>query len=98
MAYLFAQSLLPAVVASFITFSTTAVYDFYETAPRIWGISPVEDQQIGAGVMKVAGTLIFFGFFAIAFFRWFSREEAEARGPAWSEVEEELHHLGLTTK
>src|SRR5712692_7309151 len=46
MAYMFVQSLLPAVIASFITFSRTAVYDFYAHAPRIWGISAVEDQQI----------------------------------------------------
>jgi cytochrome c oxidase assembly factor CtaG len=32
MAYLFVQSLLPAVVASFITFSETAVYSYYEQA------------------------------------------------------------------
>ena len=49
MAYLFVQSLLPAVIAAFITFSDTPVYDFYEQAPRVWGISAVEDQQIARG-------------------------------------------------
>jgi putative membrane protein len=95
MAYLIAQSLLPAVIASFITFSETAVYDFYEEAPRIWHISAVEDQQLAGGIMKTTGTLILWSFVTVAFFRWFAKEEAEAQGPAWSEVEEELRELGL---
>ena len=95
MAYLIVQSLLPAVVASFITFSQTAVYDFYEGAPRIWHISAVEDQQMAGGIMKTTGTLILWSFVTVAFFRWFAKEEAEAQGPAWSEVEEELREMGL---
>ncbi|TMC00508.1 MAG: cytochrome c oxidase assembly protein [Chloroflexi bacterium] len=98
MAYLFVQSLLPAVIAAFITFSTSPVYSFYANAPRIWGLSAVEDQQIGAGLMKVAGSLILWSFIGVAFFKWFEREEAEARGPAWREVEEELQELGLEAK
>jgi putative membrane protein len=96
MAYLFVQSLLPAVIGSFITFSRTAVYEFYERAPRIWGLDPVEDQQIGALVMKLVGSLILWAFIGVAFFRWYAREEAESRGPAWQEVEEELEEMGLT--
>lgn len=95
MAYLFVQSILPAVIASFITFSQTAVYEFYEGAPRIWHISAVEDQQMAGGIMKMTGTLILWSFIGVAFFRWYAKEEAEARGPAWSEVEEELRELGL---
>jgi putative membrane protein len=95
MTYLIAQSLLPAVIASFITFSQTAVYDFYAEAPRVWGISAVEDQQIAGGLMKTTGTLILWSFVAVAFFKWYAKEEAEAKGPAWSEVEEELRELGL---
>jgi cytochrome c oxidase assembly factor CtaG len=95
MAYLFVQSILPAVIASFITFSETAVYDFYEAAPRIWHISAVEDQQMAGGIMKMTGTLILWSFIGVAFFRWYAKEEAEAQGPAWSEVEEELRELGL---
>jgi putative membrane protein len=88
MAYLFVQSIVPAVIASFITFSETAVYKFYEAAPRIWHISAVEDQQMAGGIMKMTGTLILWSFIGVAFFRWYAKEEAEAQGPAWSEVEE----------
>ena len=96
MAYLFVQSLLPAVIASFITFSRTAAYEFYEQAPRIWGITAVEDQQIGAAVMKVSGSLILWSFIAVAFFRWYAREEAESQAIPLREVEEELREMGFS--
>lgn len=93
MAYLFVQSLIPSVVGSFITFSTTPVYGFYERAPRIWGLSAVDDQQWGALVMKLIGSLILWAFIGVAFFKWYAREEAESRGLSWPEVEEELHEI-----
>src|SRR5437773_10332362 len=57
MAYLFVQSLLPAVIASFITFSQSPVYEFYAHPPRIWGLSAREDQQIAGGIMQLPGTM-----------------------------------------
>jgi len=96
MAYLFVQSVIPAVIGGFIVFSRTPVYEFYEHAPRVWGISAVEDQQIAAGLMKTFTPVILWSFIAFAFFRWYAREEAESRGPRWREVEEELHEMGLS--
>jgi putative membrane protein len=97
MAYLFVQSVIPAVIGGFIVFSRTPVYEFYEQAPRIWGINAVEDQQIAAGLMKTFTPVILWSFIAFAFFRWYAREEAESRGgPRWREVEEELQEMGLS--
>ena len=98
MAYMFVQSLIPAIVGSFITFSTTPVYSFYEKAPRLWGLTAVEDQQWGALVMKLIGSLILWAFIGVAFFKWYAREEAEARGLPWSEVEEELRDIGVAPR
>jgi len=98
MGYLFLQSLVPAVMASFITFSDRVVYQAYAEAPRIWGISPLADQQIAGGIMKLMGTIILWIFITVAFFKWYEREEGEGRDPRWPEVEEELRNMGLTTK
>ncbi|MCH7810203.1 MAG: cytochrome c oxidase assembly protein, partial [Chloroflexi bacterium] len=95
MAYLFVQSLIPAVIGSFITFSRSAVYDFYEEAPRIWGLDPVDDQQFAAFVMKVVGSLILWGFIGFAFFRWYAEEESTGRGLPWAETKEEPPRVGL---
>ena len=96
MAYLFLQSLIPTVIAAFVTFADGVVYPFYERAPRIWGLSAEADQQIAGGMMKLIGSLILWTFIAIAFFEWYAREQNQGQEPRWDEVEEELHHLGLT--
>lgn len=96
MGYLFLQSLIPSVFAGVLTFANGAVYDAYNVSPRFWGLSITEDQQISAAIMKLAGTLILWSFMAYAFFKWFADEEAEARGPRLSDVEEELQELGLS--
>jgi len=98
MGSLFLQSLVPAVMASFITFSDGVVYQAYAEAPRIWGLSPIADQQIAGGIMKLLGTIILWSFITVAFFKWYEREEGEGRDPRWAEVEEELRNMGLTTK
>jgi putative membrane protein len=60
MMYLFAQSIVPTVPASFLTFSATPLYKTYLKAPRmIHGLDAVGDQQIAAAIMKLgAGTLL----------------------------------------
>ena len=95
MGYLFVQSLLPAVLAAFITFSDGVFYDYYATAPRLWGLTPIEDQQFGGFVMKILGSLILWGFIGFAFFRWYERENAQQADPRWEEVKEELARMGL---
>ena len=98
MGYLFVQSLLPTVIAAFITFADSVVYPFYAEAPRLWDISPIHDQQMAGLIMKIAGSLILWTFIAVAFFKWYEREEAEAKGLRWEEVAEELEELGLTKR
>jgi putative membrane protein len=95
MAYLFVQSLIPAVLAAFLTFSRNAFYSYYETAPRLWGLTPIEDQQFAGFVMKIVGSLILWGFIGYAFFRWYQRDLADQRDPQWDEVREEMSRMGL---
>ena len=58
----------------------------------------IDDQQIAGGLMKLVGSLILWGFIAVAFFRWYQGEQQESRPPHWQEVEAELDHLGLSPK
>jgi putative membrane protein len=95
MGYLFVQSLLPSVIAAFLTFSDGVFYKFYDAAPRIAGITAVEDQQFAGFVMKIIGSLILWGFIAFAFFRWYAQETAESQEPRWDDVKEELRGMGL---
>lgn len=94
MAYLFVQSLVPTVIAAFVTFADGAIYPFYEKAPRMWGLTAEADQQLGGGLMKLIGSLILWSLIAVVFFQWYAREQAEDKEPHWDDVEGELSQLG----
>ena len=55
-----------------------AVYDFYVEAPRLWGLAPLEDQQIAGLVMAVSAAIVFFAAFAVYFLRFMAEEERAA--------------------
>jgi cytochrome c oxidase assembly factor CtaG len=40
-------------------FSSRSFYSFYEHAPRLWGLSPVRDQNLGGILMNGEQTLVF---------------------------------------
>ena len=75
MGYLFLLSVAQIIVFAIITFAKEPLYEFYVSAPRIWGISPLLDQQLGAIIMKIGGGALFLTLFIIIFFRWFRHEE-----------------------
>jgi putative membrane protein len=97
MFYLFLQSVVPTVPASFLTFGKTPLYHVYATFPRLWGISALTDMQVAGLIMKIAAGTLIWGVITIVFFRWFRREENES-GPQSSsrELDRELIRLGMT--
>ena len=91
MVYLFLQSILPTVPASFLTFADTAIYSAYVEAPRLWGISAVTDQMVAGLIMKIVGGLLLWLAIAIVFFKWYAAEQNPAADPmAWDDFEREL--------
>jgi putative membrane protein len=59
-----------------ITLAETVLYPFYATAPRVWGLSPLADQQLGGLLMWVVGTMYLWVAGGVVWFRWSAREEA----------------------
>jgi putative membrane protein len=92
MVYLFGQSLLPNVPAIFLAFADNPIYRWYATAPRISGMSAVEDQQLAGAIMKIAGTTLIWGVIVVMFFRWYRATELEGGTDElrWEDVEREL--------
>lgn len=94
MLYLFAQSIVPTVPASFLTFADSPIYPFYGLAAPLAGIDAVTDQRIAGLVMKLAGGFILWGFIAVLFFRWHRQEELGGTDePVWQDVERHLSRL-----
>lgn len=97
MLYLFLQSIVPTVPASFLTFANTPIYDVYAGLPKIWGIDAVTDQRIAGLLMKIAGGFILWGFIAVRFFQWFAREEREGVDEVeWDRIERALNRAPLS--
>ncbi len=93
MAYLFGQSIIPTVPASFLTFGQTVLYRVYDT-PGIVAIDPITDQQVAGLLMKIGGGLFIWVVIASLWFRW-SKEEQEG-GPDvlyWRDLEHDLEHV-----
>lgn len=42
-----------------LTFLTVPVYTYYLDVPRVWGISPLVDQQIGGLIMWIPGSMMY---------------------------------------
>lgn len=96
MFYLFLQSIVPTVPASFLTFSSSPLYESYVTLPKLWGVSALADQQVAGLVMKIGGGFILWAVIAVLFFRWHALEEREGVDVLqWRDVEAELNKLKL---
>jgi cytochrome c oxidase assembly factor CtaG len=75
-AYLFAAFVLASPLGLLLALIPNAVYDFYEQAPRLWGLNPLEDQQLAGLTMAAEEAVVFFGAFAVFFLRFMRREES----------------------
>lgn len=75
-AYLFTAFVLASPLGLLLALIPNAVYDFYEQAPRLWGLSPLADQQLAGLTMAAEEAVVFFVAFAVYFTRFMHREEA----------------------
>ena len=92
--YLFLQSLVPTVPASFLTFASDSVYRVYATFPRVWGIDALEDQQFAGAVMKLGGGILLWTLMTVVFFRWVVRERDRPSAPETVRIETNENHNG----
>jgi len=91
MLYLFLQSIVPTVPASFLTFGSQPLYSFYSTAPRIWGMSVLTDQTVAGLIMKLIGGAILWTVIAVIFFKWFLVEQQGGWDELkWRDVERDV--------
>ena len=72
-----------SVVGMIITYADGVLYPAYEAAPRMWGLSPMEDQLIGGLIMWIPGSFIYIALLTVVFFKWAkeAEEEEEGQGP-----------------
>ena len=96
MLYLFLQSVVPTVPASFLTFASTPIYSAYASMPRLWGLDVITDLRISGLIMKLGGGLLLWLAIAILFFRWSAKEERqEHEEVTWEDFERELQAFDM---
>jgi cytochrome c oxidase assembly factor CtaG len=75
-AYLFAAFVLVSPLGLLLGLIPNAVYDFYKAAPRLWGLSPLGDQQLAGVTMAAEEAIVFFSAFVVYFVRFMRREDS----------------------
>jgi cytochrome c oxidase assembly factor CtaG len=78
LAYLGAGFATSVFLGLALIFSTRPFYDFYVQAPRLWGLSPAKDQNLGGILMNAEQTIVFGA--AIGFYVWRLLQEEDAGG------------------
>lgn len=79
--YLFVLGIPMSLAGALITLADRVLYPFYASAPRVWDLTPLADQQLGGLLMWVVGTMYLWVAGGVVWFRWSAREEAgEADG------------------
>jgi cytochrome c oxidase assembly factor CtaG len=68
-----------AALGLYLTWSSAVAYDHYQTVPRIWGLSPVEDQNVGGAIMMVEQSLVLVLVLVFLFVRMLGQSETEER-------------------
>ena len=66
-----------AALGLVLAWSSTAFYPFYEDAPRIWGLTAVEDQNVAGVIMMVEQSLTLVTVLVWVFVRMLTRSEEE---------------------
>lgn len=70
MLYAFLMTLPMTIVSIYIVYANHVLYPAYASAPRLWGLSPLEDQRLGGLIMWIPGGLFFYVIASLVFYRW----------------------------
>lgn len=79
LAYVGAAKFGLAALGLYLTWSSNVLYPFYEDAPRIWGLTAIQDQNMGGAIMMVEQSLTFVIVLVTVFVGILTRSEAEQR-------------------
>jgi putative membrane protein len=78
-AYIGAAKAGLAALGLYLAWSATPLYPHYEATPRIWGLTPVEDQNIGGVIMMVEQSFTLVLVMVTLFVRALTKSEDEQR-------------------
>jgi hypothetical protein len=77
--YVFTTMLHTGVLGALLTFSTVVWYPAYGTTAEAWGLTPLEDQQLGGLLMTVPPIVVYLGAFLALFALMIRRSDLRYR-------------------
>jgi putative membrane protein len=66
-----------APIGLMLTFLPDPIYDYYVDAPRLWGLTALEDQQIAGVTMAAEQSIVFFVVFILCAARFLAEQETD---------------------
>jgi putative membrane protein len=75
--YLFAGTQAHLYLSMWLMLAEFPAYGIYELAPRVTGLSAMEDQQIAGGLLLLIGGTYVLAVISVLFFRWFAEPQPE---------------------
>ena len=75
-AYAFAAFALASPLGLMLALLPRPIYSYYVHAPRVWGLSPLGDQQLAGATMVAEQAIVLFAVFAYWFRRFLAEEGA----------------------
>jgi putative membrane protein len=77
--YTFATAVHCSALGALLTFSRVLWYPVYRSSTARWGLTPLEDQQLGGAIMWVPSGLVFLGVGLWLFASWINEAEKRSR-------------------
>ncbi len=77
--YLFVACQPMVALGALLTFSSAPLYQPYVIAPRLWGSTPLGDQQLGGLIMWLPSTIPYLVALSAIFFSWVSEQDHRER-------------------
>ncbi len=66
-----------ALLGLFLVWTDVVAYSYYETVPRIWGLSAIDDQNVGGAIMMVEQATVLVLVLVVLFVRMLRQSEDE---------------------
>lgn len=77
--YLFLACQPMVVLGALLTFAANPLYQPYVEAPRLWGLAPLEDQQLGGLIMWLPSNIPYVIALSALFFKWVGAQDRAER-------------------
>jgi putative membrane protein len=77
--YVFTTGVHSSILGALLTFASTIWYPGYERTTQAWGLTPLEDQQIGGLIMWVPAGFVFLMAGLALFAKWMHASDLRAR-------------------